>query len=56
MTKVIAHRKDAEGAERKFIYKNLCGLCVSAVNQLKMTGFPNFSDFSSLLYYGAGVK
>jgi hypothetical protein len=31
MTKVIAHRKDAEGAERKFIYKKplralrLCG-------------------------------
>jgi hypothetical protein len=27
----MIHRRDAEGAEKKFIYKNLCGLCVSAV-------------------------
>jgi hypothetical protein len=28
----MVHRKDAKRAERKFLYKNLCGLCVSAVS------------------------
>jgi hypothetical protein len=27
----MVHRRDAEGAERKFFYEKLCGLCVSAV-------------------------
>jgi hypothetical protein len=35
VTKVIAHRRDAEGAERGFFYKSLCGLCVFAVNHIK---------------------
>jgi hypothetical protein len=43
VTKVKAHRKDAEGAEKKFLYKNLRGLRVSAVNHIKMTGFLKFS-------------
>jgi hypothetical protein len=46
--KVIAHRKDAESAKKKFLYKNLCGRCVSAVNQIKMIEFLNFSHFRSL--------
>ena len=29
----IFHRGDAEGAEKKFIYKKLCALCVSAVSE-----------------------
>jgi hypothetical protein len=28
----MVHRRDAKRAERKFLYKNLCGLCVSAVS------------------------
>jgi hypothetical protein len=45
LTKAIAHRRDAEPAEvfvKKFF---LCALCVSAVNNIKMTGFLNFRRF-----------
>ena len=41
VTKAIAHRRDAESA-KVFIKKfSLCALCVSAVNPIKMKGFPN---------------
>jgi hypothetical protein len=48
LTKVIAHRREAESAKIKFFYKKLCGLCASAVNQIKWTEFLNFRHFSSL--------
>ena len=30
----LAHHRDTEGTERKFLHKKLCALCVSAVNTL----------------------
>jgi hypothetical protein len=39
MPKVLTHRKDAKGAEKTSLYKNLCGLCVFAVKDIKMKGF-----------------
>jgi hypothetical protein len=51
VTKVIAHRRGAESAKRKFLYKNLCVLCVSAVNQIKMIEFLCSSEILQLSDY-----